>query len=1190
MATIVKSVEYVEIDVLSTELDVSSSLTKGQDYRNCVPFMTSHSTNDYLDSKLFDMYFSGTFINGIINFSRGNLRVSTATIKCYVVEFYPSQVKVQQGTFDNSSATTDTVTLPISLNSKDKAAVVFSWKTTSSSQQYRALVVRGRVLDETSMDFYRNYVDGSCTGHWFLFEDLVNNFKVTHKDSSYTSAGQTLTIDDGRCVDPLRTFLLGSYASAGVNTGYLTRGTTRIFLYSNGAIRSDKQDVSYYTIYWNCQVIEFLDQEKIYVPFDHFLTSFTTATQTRAVGDQPNNVPFICDMDYSMVISSMPQGMCRANQTVVAAMKEAFVSVELVDGASIEYTKGAAVYANYPAYVTAVDWMGITVDIGTNDSPIPEGGEPGESFVKSVENFRFTLDDYFGARVLSKGQNWLNCAIFSSTRGTGGDNINQNMANVYIVSPGIVCFKAWDTTAQIIDVSVVEFWPDQVKVQHQNSYLKTTTTTTTEIEELSDINKCLITSATFVAGASADGRQNMVRTGFLDNTTVEFYRYTSTYATDVSFFIVEDLQDNFDSVHFKGDFTSANQNIYDDTHNWDYSNTFIITSYASANVSTTPSRSFISAYYAGEFKPTYLVKYDASYYTVYYYTTVVKFNQKSKHVQHFSATFNVASLTGEYSVDFANHSNALTCYNTGQQSSMKCDTTAATGISDSFATIRITDYDNRTYEQSKPSHTYTSHGSFIMIDWIGQHYQKEYDVAKMTPTKSVINSVQIASSDNTDGYLIIPLTKGQNIKQCVPFISSSTASSDNEPVRFYRSVYRYEDPDTFSVRFGSDATSTRKTTCYITEFSEDIKIQYGAGYADGYTKIFTINEVNLDRAFLVFYGYSDSWENFIRNHAICGHFKSSTELEFIRTYTGEQMCVGWYVVECPDDDSYWKVQHIYETSLGGQGTQVVDIPNHYNINNTLFFASWTSTAAGAYPSRSMYRMRPTLQSIEFNKYDVSYYNMDNVNVEVIQISKELVARGFKASGNDVSLNTTTTSTDIDLRGNNFDLTRSMVISGNQGNEGRVDTTAAAAFDEGYHHYSFKDSNTVTAIKTGGVSYNTYSYFFVYQWPEFNKYYMEGTVIEDIDAQEIPIDREVLAYRSSTGELVDKTTSSGGYFFVETPYPDKHHIVCRDDEAGNDYNDLIYGSMQPAVISGTFAYNEGLVTISGMYIGVPLGRL
>jgi len=99
--------------------------------------------------------------------------------------------------------------------------------------------------------------------------------------------------------------------------------------------------------------------------------------------------------------------------------------------------------------------------------------------------------------------------------------------------------------------------------------------------------------------------------------------------------------------------------------------------------------------------------------------------------------------------------------------------------------------------------------------------------------------------------------------------------------------------------------------------------------------------------------------------------------------------------------------------------------------------------------------------------------------------------------------------------------------------------------------------------------------------------MEGTV-EEVSS---PVVRTIHAYRSLTGELVDVTTSESGtgYFFVESPYYDEHHLVCFDEAGGNEYNELIYGQLEPAVISGTTSYMDGTVA-SCIPVGMPIGRL
>ena len=77
-------------------------------------------------------------------------------------------------------------------------------------------------------------------------------------------------------------------------------------------------------------------------------------------------------------------------------------------------------------------------------------------------------------------------------------------------------------------------------------------------------------------------------------------------------------------------------------------------------------------------------------------------------------------------------------------------------------------------------------------------------------------------------------------------------------------------------------------------------------------------------------------------------------------------------------------------------------------------------------------------------------------------------------------------------------------------------------------------------------------------------YFSGYVYE----QGGPIARTLYLHNRSDGSLVGTTTSSGnGYYYLETTHPGSHYIVCLDDPAGEDYNDLIIGDIYPTTISG-----------------------
>ena len=79
------------------------------------------------------------------------------------------------------------------------------------------------------------------------------------------------------------------------------------------------------------------------------------------------------------------------------------------------------------------------------------------------------------------------------------------------------------------------------------------------------------------------------------------------------------------------------------------------------------------------------------------------------------------------------------------------------------------------------------------------------------------------------------------------------------------------------------------------------------------------------------------------------------------------------------------------------------------------------------------------------------------------------------------------------------------------------------------------------------------------------YYISGYVKEGT----VPINRQIYLHNRDTGDLIISTTSSGagGYFYIETTYSGALYVVCLDNELGVNYNDLIYGNIYPATVSG-----------------------
>jgi len=1199
VSSFVESVEYIEFNFNATDASVSTDLSKGQNYENCVPFFTSHSQGYYYDSKFMDVYFSGTTISGVLNCRRWNQRSNTATVKCYIVEFNSTEVRVQQGTFDVTSSTTDTVTLPTTISGGvGKAAMLHAWRSSSDLTYISPHAVRGRIVDTTSIDFYRNNTNGSCDGHWFLFEDLGENFKVTHNQSSFGADVEDYIYADNTVVDHLRMFYFISYASDSVS--YLSRESFRAYLLGENVIRMDKYDGNY-NIYYYFQVFEFLDTTKVYTPYETDTPHAINANETSYLRDlssnQDNRVPFRWNHETSIPVYGVLQGTGKISTSTEAYKNGLFTSIELTTSSGVLFEQDSIPVLNSLSSYAIVDWAGIDIDLGTNDDPIPEGYGVGKSFVKSVENFRFTLEDYFGAKALSKGQDWRNCVIFATFKSGGATYQYPSFYTVcvWFVDPGIVCFKHWYTTAyhMYIDVSVVEFWPDQVKVQHKLQATRATTTNVT-IDEVSNIEKCFLLSKVLSTDTYTYMYYTATRVSFLDESTVELYRegINGNYPHMVFFSVVEDLGNHFVTKHSLRNCVSSNGWL-DETYNWPIYSTFHVFSFATNCPSPYPSRGHVRSYYNREFYPVYMDKSDGNYY-LYCYVTLVKFVDNMNHIQMLSPALTGGNDTSllYYSTDAVGHENALTAMLPAQSGTTRCDTTSADYLSQAFVTMRITDYETREIEVSKYGTAANTHVYPLLIDWIGYDYYTDNNIVPMTRTRSVINSIQREELSGTGTLWNIYLTLGQNVAQCVPFITRTEYSSSPDMSDLYFAIYRYESPDRFIMRYGGAANSSRDILLNIFEFSEDIKVQYGDGYFAGTSKNFTINEVNTERAFIVFYTHTLTSSVYNSPIKVCSYFSNSTTVTFTRFNSTDYIFISWYIIECTEEDDFWKVQHLYRNSVGA-GTDIYSTMDYFaDMDRSIVLASWNTNANDDDPARNLFRVYHRQDDlIQFNKSDGNY-GMTELNTQVIEISDKLCNLGFKVTSDYITMSAGSYTTIASLKkraGEEYDLNRSIALLASMQGETRVDTTNPSYYGEGIYRLDFDDGNTVRITRnSSSTGTNSYVFFYAYQLPDFYKYYMEGYVTEFGE----PASREVKAFRSSTGIVVDSTISvSGtGYFFLETPYYEEHDVICYDNDEGNSFNHLIYGKVLPVTISGSFAFNQGLTASGIPYAGIPLGRL
>ena len=653
---------------------------------------------------------------------------------------------------------------------------------------------------------------------------------------------------------------------------------------------------------------------------------------------------------------------------------------------------------------------------------------------------------------------------------------------------------------------------------------------------------------------------------------------TDKCSTDISVFFVEDLAENF-YVNWTSsyDWYTPIPTYFGLQEGHSYkSNCFLVTNYtADASGYQYLDRMHLGmTFMGGGGLPIGIETYTAST-NKYVWSAVVEFLDDKIHVDNISYTFDTVSSGIVYYSDlFTTNSGSISCFNPIQNSTIYTPYSNASNISDGFGTIRVLDYTTGECEVSKATTAANCRNTFCVVDWVGVYPDA---TNQHTRTNDMVSSLQKYKYYGDDYHISIPLEYGQDINKCVPFVSNSYDASVQEYCN--KIVFRDYVNNGFIIRSHGDGIGTsmndRRITCNIVEFGDTVNVYNGATFSTDTSVSVDIEAVDLERAFLHFYYYIEGATDATPDdNMVCGYFTSSSGISFIRySNTFGTMNIVWYVVECVEEDNFWKVDHLFTNSARGGTTVSVDVDISPKISNSAFIGSYTMSYNSEFPNYIAYNLKyhdSYLSTIDFSRWSASSTDLRATNIEVIHFKDANTIYGTSV------LSGATVSGNIDLD-TTVDLSRSMVTPTQSIGCAK---TGGNSYKDMYQNFDFLDDSTLVCTKEGGT-YDSYGSYFVYQFPEYNKYYIEGYVqeIQGYEGSTTPVSREVNLYRADTQELVSTTTSvSGtGYFYLETSYSGIHFAVCLDDTSGTVYNDLIYGKMYPTIISGTFSHNMGLVT-------------
>lgn len=1173
MAAFVKSVEFIDYALTGTTAAVN--LTKGQDYTNCVPFLSLYGCSDYMDSHFTDVYFSGTTESGVINFDRDETRGCTMNIKCYVVEFDPNEIRVQQGIANGitNSITQHTVASGVD---PSKTGLMMYWKSTSGNQYWADHMVRYRLdtVSGTYVDTYRGTNGGSVDGHYFLFEDISPNndhFIVDHQDKSFTGNANNSLIAEGQR-DVTKTIILGNYACTDTTLGNNYSQTVRFISYFNAFSRCDR-NYSLGTIYWYVQHLTFKDGSKLYVPYmsySYLNGSNTTSTEGWTGYNKG------CNLDTSAVIPTSPYGVARSEtggaSSRVASIDSIFTGFELETTKSIRYTRNSAGYSNDTNYFgwQVVDWLGVTLSSGTNPAPLDHD----MTFVKSVENFRLNPIYYLDTYELTKGQNWENCVPFVSYRsGSSNAEIREKRNAVWIREPGLVCAHRTDSGGNgIVDVSVVEFYPDKVKVQQGDwVHWGGTDVRSTLASGVSNTDRAFAVASWECNNAASWARTN-IRVRFTANDELQFYRANTNDMIGGNWFVVEDLGDNFRVEHYTD--SSTGQYVQLTSEIFSYYRCCI--PFASIATSDDDDNAYdgTARIYVDADHQVFGINKNTAGATTYGSFQIMRFLDDRRHTQYMAPSMTTTSYTYDLGDQMLTHSGsgALSVICPMLNSFGRNTSSAANSIRASFHTARLINNETQveiTREYNEGT-TYASY--FTPVDWIGYVHplaDNKGNIPIAYPNKSLVRSIQKFTNSATtyDHYM----TKGQIAANCVPFASYRVGVDDAIQARAHKA--QYIDTVNYKVITAQSAGSnggTQEEVIYLVEFNPDrVKVQHikVAMVSPNTSKSVTIPEsIDTERTMLWISYTTSNWSTGWGYGLLEARITSSTNIDIQTNYNNEGFMISIFLMEALDDAWY-----VTRSNGSDSGTGPISYGNfHYGIgiHNRFVQGTYRSNEADDNCYDQTVRVYPRQDhGIQWNKQTAGatlYYN-----TEIMEFNP---AEGVRVGGYWLDLSSAETSeTKSIVDDTKLDVDRTMVAPTVMQSINRVDSSAANAVSDVCCKLELTGENEVTITKHNTAA-QTYGYFQYVQWPEFKTHYFQGTITE----RGVPVSRTVSCYRSDTNEIMDSTTSDSitGAYELQTTYSGEHYIVAQDDIPGIIYNDMILGRMMPdpipAALSTTYS--------------------
>ena len=1164
MSNLVDSVEFIEHTFASSDTTSSVILSKDQDITKCVPFISHYGSTDYPDGQFYDVWFDYSGGSPYIYFQRHATRSSTLYLKINVVEFNSTKVKVYQGELPSPISTTETgTTVSGGPYVSTHAALKFYCMTESTNSNFVYHLVRGQLTtysgtygDEPT--FSRRYNTGSITqGHYYVFESIADDFTVSHMTGSLTAG----IVQYPKVYDWHNSFLLTSYSSNDAGLGDLYQSTIRSYLWANSGVAINAHSTAA-TVHYNTQLIEFDNDATIsgvrYCPK-------ITSSHSMGVGVTERNFTFEIPVSQSTTMITA-QNPTRCVATELTQHSDSWHAAWLTNsGTGFSIKRSTSLTAAYPTYYL-VDWEGSMYpqypDLGTS-VPLNNPSTP----VKSVENISTTIPEHVNKVILSKGQDVSNCIVFKSGWADQTGSTNQTYKHqftTYFRGNELYLERGNEGYTHYSELSVVEFYPEQVKVQQGTFVIGISNESVSVTIDTVDTSKTFLVFGSFYGDSTIYWNYHMVRGRITDSTTLTFSRGDATsYPVMGTWYLAEDLGDNWFVRHWNSSkATTTTYGLEFDQAYSDYSTVDLISTEVEGTTDDGDECTW-RVYYNNSLQPARADKDSPSFnntVSIQVINFLPPFNIK---VYYTHRTFSGTDTSITYSLpdDMATSSGISTVWSS-LNGVMK--TRSADGLANvqAWARSQYLPESNEVNLTRRVHLSDYSEGTTFVVDWAGTETGSGNE--NYSSLGALVKSIERFSYVGSSGRKTWYPSKSQDMEYCLPIGTWSIGeNTGTDPERFLYSFWTHKDIARVVLEafWGANNPGIDVEVSLIEFDPAQVRIQKGSGFiANGtHTDLVTIDAVDTSKAFIMCYSLpSDGVLVAMGGASVAARFNSSTELDFRKGISTGNVAISWYVVECLQDQ--WIVDHSEITNYNST-TYNLDFGAGSSSDKTISVGSIASDQINTDPSYAYYRLYPNfagsgLRRTTVNRQLTSYQN-ERVNSSRIVFNDN---SGVTVTPTHFSLAGTTNSTTVAI-GRSVDPEKTVFLNGLQSNTSRGNSTDQTNGPERcFTKVTLQDDSTVLVERVNaGLSCDIWGHVYMIEF-DMRTHSTTGIVSE----KGAFVERNLNLHSTATGELLSSTTSSGldGTYELGTSYSGSTYVVCFDDEAGVDYNGLIETDIYP----------------------------